>query len=63
MDVSVNKEADSGMYVVGVDYGTLSARALVVRVSDGAEVGTGVHEYAHGVIDQTLTADGGLVMR
>jgi L-ribulokinase len=58
MDVSVNKEADSGMYVVGVDYGTLSARALVVRVSDGAEVGTGVYEYAHGVIDQTLTAGG-----
>ncbi len=42
------------MYVVGVDFGTLSARALVVRVSDGAEVGTAVHEYAHGVIDQAL---------
>ena len=28
-------------YVVGVDYGTLSGRALVVRVSDGAELGAG----------------------
>jgi L-ribulokinase len=46
------------MYVVGVDYGTLSARALVVRVGDGAEVGTAVHEYAHGVIERTLPASG-----
>jgi L-ribulokinase len=37
-----------------VDFGTLSARALVVRVSDGAELGTAVHEYAHGVIDSEL---------
>jgi len=29
-----------GGYVVGVDFGTLSGRAVVVRVSDGAEVGT-----------------------
>ena len=35
-------------YVVGVDYGTLSGRALVVRVGDGAELGTAVHEYRHG---------------
>jgi hypothetical protein len=32
--------------VVGVDFGTLSGRALVVRVSDGAELGSAVHEYA-----------------
>ena len=41
-------------YVVGVDFGTLSARALVVRVRDGAEVGTAVAEYPHGVIDRAL---------
>ena len=41
-------------YVVGVDYGTLSGRALVVRVGDGAELGTAVHEYRHGVIESTL---------
>ncbi|MEV0328901.1 ribulokinase [Micromonospora echinospora] len=45
-------------YVVGVDYGTLSGRALVVRVSDGAEVGTAVREYRHGVIESALP-DGG----
>ena len=36
--------------VVGIDYGTLSARAVVVRASDGAELGSAVHEYAHAVI-------------
>ena len=46
------------MYVVGVDFGTLSARALVVRVADGAELGTAVHEYARGVIDRNLPATG-----
>jgi len=41
-------------YVIGVDFGTLSGRALVVRVSDGAEVGTAVSEYPHGVIEREL---------
>ena len=45
-------------YTIGVDYGTLSGRAVVVRVSDGLEVGSAVHEYRHGVIDRTLPADG-----
>ncbi|MEJ3749410.1 ribulokinase [Actinomycetes bacterium KLBMP 9797] len=45
-------------YVVGVDYGTLSGRALVVRVEDGTEMGTAVHEYRHGVIDRVLPATG-----
>jgi L-ribulokinase len=40
--------------VVGVDYGTLSGRAVVVRVADGAELGSGVHEYSHGVIERSL---------
>jgi L-ribulokinase len=41
-------------HVVGVDFGTLSGRALVVRVDDGAELGTAVHEYTHGVMDREL---------
>lgn len=45
-------------YVVGVDYGTLSGRALVVRVSDGEELGTAMHDYPHGVMDSTLAATG-----
>jgi L-ribulokinase len=44
-------------YVVGVDYGTLSGRAVVVRVSDGAELGTAVHPYPHAVIERALPAD------
>ncbi|MPZ82593.1 MAG: ribulokinase [Actinophytocola sp.] len=44
--------------VVGVDFGTLSGRAVVVRVRDGAELGTAVHEYRHGVVDRTLPGTG-----
>lgn len=45
-------------YVVGIDFGTLSGRAVVVRVSDGAELGTAVHEYKHAVMDTRLAATG-----
>lgn len=45
-------------YVIGVDYGTLSGRALVVRVRDGAELASAVHEYPHAVMDRTLAATG-----
>ena len=44
--------------VVGVDFGTLSARAVVVRASDGAELGSGVGEYAHGSIERFLPSPG-----
>lgn len=45
-------------YVVGVDYGTLSGRAVVVRVQDGAELGSGVCPYPHGVMERTLASSG-----
>ena len=60
MDVSANKGVSGDAFVVGVDFGTLSARALVVRVSDGAEAGTAVSEYPHGVIDRSLAGHGEL---
>ncbi|WP_148573175.1 ribulokinase [Nocardioides caldifontis] len=41
-------------YVVGVDFGTLSARAVVVDAGDGTERGAAVHEYARGVLDTAL---------
>jgi L-ribulokinase len=41
-------------YVVGVDFGTLSGRALVVRVEDGAELASAVHPYRHGVLERNL---------
>src|SRR3954453_14664861 len=42
------------VYVVGVDFGTLSGRALVVRASDGEELGSAVHEDRNGVIAGAL---------
>ena len=42
--------------VVGVDYGTLSGRAVIIRVHDGAELGSAVLAYPHAVMDRTLTA-------
>jgi L-ribulokinase len=44
--------------VLGVDYGTLSGRAVVVRVADGAELGSAVHDYRHAVMDHKLAATG-----
>jgi L-ribulokinase len=48
----------SQQYTIGVDYGTLSGRAVVVRTSDGAELGSAVHEYANAVMDQKLNHSG-----
>jgi L-ribulokinase len=42
------------MYTIGIDYGTESGRALLVRVADGAEIATAVHAYGDGVIDAHL---------
>jgi L-ribulokinase len=53
VDVSVDDR-----FTIGVDFGTLSGRAVVVRVSDGAEVGSAVHEYRHAVVDRTLPSTG-----
>ena len=41
-------------YTIGIDFGTLSGRALLVDASDGREVATAVHDYADGVIDRHL---------
>ncbi len=41
-------------FVIGVDYGTLSGRAVVVRVRDGKEVGSGVFDYPHAVLTDAL---------
>ncbi|WUH89556.1 ribulokinase [Streptomyces sp. NBC_00433] len=46
---------------VGVDFGTLSGRALVVAVEDGAELGSAVHEYTHGVVEGVLPGGGGVL--
>ena len=41
-------------YAIGVDFGTLSGRAVIVDVSNGKELATAVHEYRNGVIDEVL---------
>jgi L-ribulokinase len=43
---------------IGIDFGTLSGRALVVRVRDGTELGQAGHEYSHGVMDTALASSG-----
>ena len=52
-----SREPDGEKYVIGVDYGTLSGRALVVRVRDGKELGSGVYDYPHAVVTEALPAD------
>lgn len=37
-------------YVIGLDYGTLSGRAVLVSVSDGAVAAESVMEYPHGIL-------------
>ena len=41
-------------YAIGVDYGTLSGRALLVDVKTGEELATAVLEYPHSVMDEKL---------
>lgn len=53
MDATV----DGGeQYVIGVDYGTLSGRAVVVRVRDGKELGSGVFDYPRAVVTDATTS-------
>lgn len=44
----------SKKYVIGVDFGTLSGRAVLVEVDTGYEVATAVKDYTHGVIEKCL---------
>lgn len=41
-------------YAIGIDFGTESARALLVETATGRVAGSATAAYAHGVIDQTL---------
>ena len=45
-------------YVIGVDFGTESGRAVLIDVADGKEIGNAVYAYANGVIDETLPESG-----
>jgi L-ribulokinase len=41
-------------FSIGVDFGTLSGRAVIVNVENGEEVAVSVFEYPHGVMDEKL---------
>lgn len=45
-------------YSIGIDFGTLSARALLVEVETGKELATSVYEYKDAVIDEFLPTSG-----
>jgi L-ribulokinase len=51
------------MFTLGVDFGTNSVRALVVRCSDGAEYGSGVVDYPSGAQGVLLDPKDGLLAR
>ena len=44
----------SNKYTIGIDFGTLSARAVLVDINSGKVVSDAVFEYPHGVMDTTL---------
>ena len=41
-------------YTIGLDYGTLSGRAVLADAADGRVLATAVYEYPHAVMDRTL---------
>ena len=41
-------------YTIGVDYGTLSGRAVLIEVGTGREIASAVYEYPHAVMDTQL---------
>lgn len=51
--MSIN-QSKSRKYVIGVDFGSESGRAVIADVADGRELATSIHPYANGVIDERL---------
>ncbi len=45
-------------YTIGIDFGTLSARALLVDADTGAEIADAAMQYPHGVMSEVLASTG-----
>ncbi|HHX44729.1 MAG TPA: ribulokinase [Chloroflexi bacterium] len=48
------KERPMSTYAIGIDFGTESARTVLVDLADGREVAAAVYPYSDGVIDERL---------
>ncbi|MFC3495215.1 ribulokinase [Glycomyces rhizosphaerae] len=50
--------SDKDAVAIGIDFGTLSGRAVVASVADGRELASAEHVYAHGAIEEALPGSG-----
>ena len=50
-------------YAIGIDYGTLSVRALLVDIETGKEVAASIYEYPHGVMEEHIPSGKKLPVR
>ena len=48
------EEPMSETYVIGLDFGSESARGLLIEASSGRQAGYHVHPYRHGIMTETL---------
>lgn len=48
-------------YTIGIDFGSLSGRAVLVDTSNGREVATATLDYPHAVMDTVLAKNGALL--
>ena len=47
-------KAGKGLYTLGLDFGTLSGRAILVDIGDGSVISEAVMDYPHAVMDREL---------
>ena len=45
-------------YTLGIDFGSLSGRAVLADVRNGAELASAVMDYPHAVMDRVLAKTG-----